>query len=76
MSNQTSCGGTETGSYFFFFFFLKLQIQFFKLLTKLKKNHIFMAALGLRCCTKASSSVVTGGSSLVVVASLIAEHGL
>ena len=69
-------GALRQEAAFSFFFFLKLQIQFFKLLTKLKKNHIFMAALGLRCCTKASSSVVTGGSSLVVVASLIAEHGL
>ena len=31
-----------------------------------------MAALGLRCCTQASSSLVTGGSSLVVAHRLLA----
>ena len=45
--------------------------------------YLFMAALGLRCCTQAPSSCIEWGllfvavcGLLIVVASLVAEHGL
>ena len=45
--------------------------------------NLFLAALGLRCCTRAFSSCgeqgllfVAMGGPLIVVASLVAEHGL
>ena len=38
---------------------------------------IFLAALGLRCCAKASSGCSKGGCSLVAALGLlVAEHGL
>ena len=47
------------------------------------KKCLFMAVLGLRCCVGFSLVVVSGGYSLfvvhgllIVVASLVAEHGL
>ena len=56
---------------FFFFFFLILFI------------YLFVAALGLRCCTRAFSSCGERGllfvavhGLLIAVASLIVEHGL
>ena len=36
--------------------------------------YLFLAALGLRCCTRAFSSCVNG--LLIAVASLVVEHGL
>ena len=41
----------------------------------LKKN-LFLAIVDLHCCAGFSLVVVSGGSSLVVVAALVAEHGL
>ena len=45
--------------------------------------YLFLAALGLRCCTRAFSSCSEGGlrfiavsGLLIVVASLVAEHGV
>ena len=45
--------------------------------------YLFLAALGLRCCTRASSSCGKRGllflavrRLLIAVASLVAEHGL
>ena len=47
------------------------------------KNYLFLAALGLRCCARAFSSCGERGllfvavrRLLIVVASLVAEHGL
>ena len=49
----------------------------------LKINYLFLAALGLRCCARAFSScgergllLVAVHGLLIVVASLVAEHGL
>ena len=61
------------GGFFFFFFFNKF-IYFI---------YLFMAALGLRCCTQAFSSCGEWGllfvavvrGLLIAVASLVAEHG-
>ena len=46
-------------------------------------TYLFLAALGLRCCTQASSSCGEWGllfiavhGLLIVVASFVAEHGL
>ena len=36
--------------------------------------YLFLAALGLRCCTRAFSSCVDG--LLIALASLVVEHGL
>ena len=48
-----------------------------------KKIHLFLAALGLRCCVWAFSSCSEWGllflvvrGLLIAVASLVAEHGL
>ena len=56
--------------YFFFLFFFKL-------------INLFLATLGLRCCTRAFSSCDEQGllfvavcGLLIVVASLVVEHGL
>ena len=49
------------GCFFFFFIFIYLFI---------------LAALGLHCCAQAFSSCSEQGFFFVVVASLIAEHGL
>ena len=59
-------------------------ILFFKILSNLiKLIHLFLAALGLRCCTLAFSSCGERGlifamvrGLLIAVASLSAEHGL
>ena len=45
-----------------FFFFLNI--------------YLFLAALGLSCYTSAFYSLVAGHGLLIVVASLVAEHGL
>ena len=65
----------------FFFSFFFLIIFFFPLLYLF--IYLFLAALGLRCCTWAFSSCSEGGLLLVVVhglviavASLVVEHGL
>ena len=50
---------------------------------QLKKIYLFLAMLGLRCCTQAFSSCGEWGllfvavhRLLIVVASLVVEHGL
>ena len=60
-------GGKKGTFYFFFFFF----------------TYLFLAALGLRCCGRAFSSCgkrrllfVAVHGLLIVVASLVVEHGL
>ena len=52
-------------------------------LSHLFKKNLFLAALGLRCCTRAFSSCSERGllfvavcGLLIAVASLVAEHGL
>ena len=40
------------------------------------KKNLFLAIVDLHCCAGFSLVVVSGGSSLVVVAALVAEHGL
>ena len=64
------CLGLGNG-FFFFFFLINLFIC------------LFLAALGLRCCTRAFSSCGERGllfvavrRLLIAVASLVAEHGL
>ena len=80
-----------------FYFYLKSEGTFWptqynntgiKIITSFFFVHIylfflFLAALGLRCCTQASSSCgqwdllfVAVRGLLIVVASLVAEHGL
>ena len=64
----------------------KIQVYFFYLPSFLKKKKIclFLAALGLHCCTWTSSSGALSGDHslaavrrlLTVAASLVAEHGL
>ena len=61
------------------FFFLTIQFIFFNFFFFL----IFLTALGLRCCTRALCSCGEQGllfvavhGLLMVVASLVAEHGL
>ena len=63
-------GGPAWFIYFFFFFFNKF-------------IYLFLAALGLRCCARAFSRCGEPGllfvavrRLLIVVASLVAEHGL
>ena len=66
-----------------YFFIFYLFIYFYFLFFKIYLFYIFLAALGLRCCTKAFSSCgerallfVAVSRLLIVVASLVAEHGL
>ena len=66
-----------TQSHSSFFFLNNLDIYFFSI------YFLFLAVLGLRCCVQASSSCVERGllfivvhGLLIVVASLVAEHGL
>ena len=58
-------------------------VQFIKLYSFFKLVYLFLAALGLRCCAWTSSSCGEWGllflvvrGLLIVVASLVAEHGL
>ena len=69
-SREDSCFGRNLLFYFILFYFFKL-------------NNLFLAALGLRCCTQAFSSCGKRGllfvavrRLLIAVASLVAEHGL
>ena len=68
-------------STFFFFLFLKFSGDFLKNLFIL--IYLFLAALDLRCCTRAFSICSERGllfvaacRLLIAVASLVAEHGL
>ena len=54
--------------------YMLICLQLIFLICFLKKNYLFSAALGLQCCTDFSLVVVCG--LLIVVASLVAEHGL
>ena len=63
--------------FFFFFFFKGMDFIFYLLI------YLFLAVLGLRCCTRAFSSCSERGllfvvvrGLLTVVASLVAEHRL
>ena len=64
------------------FFFLKIHF-FLRIFFKIYFIYLFLAALGLRCCTQSFSNCVARGLLFVVVcrlliavASLVAEHRL
>ena len=54
------------------FFFRDFYLFYYKFIYLI---HLFLAALGLRCCAQALFFVVVHGL-LMAVASLVAEHGL
>lgn len=51
-------------------FFFKVLVTIFCL------SVLFLTVLGLQCCSGSSLAAASGGSSLVVVCRLVAEHGL
>ena len=74
LQKYLSLSGATRNAAFFFFFFLFLTNIFI---------YLFLAALGLRCCTQAFSSCgkrgllfVAVSGLLIAVTSVVAEHGL
>ena len=69
-------------SLFFFFLvpayiLLFIEVEFIRHNINLLKSYLFLAALGLHCCTWTFSSCGRAGATLlIVVASLVTDHGL